>query len=150
MYALFLGLILALILLTASAYQYLLRPLLYAQFGSITLDGYAPNVFRSFNGKLIAWFLLGTLPAFAEEIFYRTVLIQGFRKPPSQLAYVVISTILFTIAHFEQGLALMTVYATLFGVPLAIYYSQERRIGPLLVIHATVDLLTSIGIFFFQ
>lgn len=144
------GFVLSLVYLLIYKYSSLFPSFLTFQYGSSTITGYAPDIFQSYGGKAIAWVALWIFPSFVEEFFYRTVLFNSFRTPPSKLMYFFISTFFFSIVHFEQGILMILINAVLFFLPASIFYYEEKKLGPLIIIHAEIDALTSIGSFFSQ
>jgi len=82
--------------------------------------------------------------AFVEEFFYRGVMLEALAPagsgPGRSSAYVLASSILFGLSHFENGS--VEIFATgLFGVVAAVFALRIRNLWPLIAGHFATDFL---------
>lgn len=94
---------------------------------------------------LIIHFSLLT-PCIEEIIFKVLTLICLPRKTPA-LAYVLLSSTLFSMAHLNQGIELAITVFLLLGLPSAYYFQKSRNLGAIVVYHGTYNLWAAFNIF---
>jgi membrane protease YdiL (CAAX protease family) len=73
----------------------------------------------------------------AEELFYRAYLFEVLQRNAPR--FVLVSSVLFALAHWEQGLARLLA-SGVFGLIAAAAYRRAPVLWPLAVAHAAVDL----------
>lgn len=79
-----------------------------------------------------------------EEIYYKLILFNLLVKYIGSKKTIMISTLLFALAHLEQGLVFAVLEAgLLYGMPSAIYYNHSKNIVFLIVLHSLIDLFFS-------
>jgi len=100
----------------------------------------------SIFGFLPKWLyiiIIGLSAGFLEEIYYRGLLFKMLLDKNMSVPTIVwISSILFTLAHFEAGLHYMPLYLTSAFI-FALFYSRFRTIWPLIIAHSFVDIYYS-------
>jgi membrane protease YdiL (CAAX protease family) len=82
--------------------------------------------------------------AFAEEIFFRGVVYNFFvqltrTKIVNNLFFVIVSTLLFGISHWERGDYLMA-SSFVYGFAAALLYLEYKYLTPLIIAHFIIDL----------
>jgi uncharacterized protein len=93
------------------------------------------------NGRERIWFVaLGLSAGFCEELLYRGFLIFWIERFwPSAIGALVVSTLLFGVAHLYQG-ARGVVGTTLLGAALGGLYVATGSLWPSIALHALIDL----------
>lgn len=84
---------------------------------------------------------LSITAAIFEECLFKSVIIRCFRGTPKEFVFVTISSLLFVMSHYWQGLLSMFFLAMLFAFPTAVYYYRTRNILNLTAFHFIADLL---------
>jgi membrane protease YdiL (CAAX protease family) len=82
---------------------------------------------------------LALTAGFAEELFYRAYLFEALKR--NAPCFVLVSSLLFALAHWEQGLARMLASGVV-GLIAAAAYRRAPVLWPLALAHAVVDLVS--------
>lgn len=132
------------VLFTALATSYFAFQLVGAQFlpGGATFNLGA--VLPEGAARLPTILYLCITAALIEELFYRGVLLEAMAPvgagPGRATAYVVVSSALFGVSHFEGGA--VEIFATgLYGVVAAVFALRVRNLWPLIVGHFAIDFV---------
>lgn len=96
------------------------------------------------NGRYVAVVYLAITAAVFEEIFFRGLIwrlvYSSAIKYNKSIVYVVISSVLFGLVHWENGLA-EVLSAMVFGVVACVLYLRLRNLLPLMVAHFFIDMV---------
>jgi len=100
------------------------------------------------TGGAVRWLVVAYLAGSAglvEEFFYRGVLRELIAPEGAGIGrasvYVVVSSVLFALSHFEGG-AVAIFASGLYGVVVALFALRVRNLVPVIVGHFTIDLIS--------
>lgn len=115
---------------------------LYPDSEGFSIDEVMPT------GGALRWLVVAYLAASAglvEEFFYRGVLRELIAPEGAGVgrasAYVVVSSVLFALSHFEGG-SVAILASGLYGVVAALFALRVRNLVPVIVGHFTIDLIS--------
>lgn len=97
-------------------------------FGSVSSDVTSTSA----GMFVLALFLSAVLPAICEEILHRGVMVKGLKESMSEEKVVLLTAIIFGLAHAYIG---QTLYTFAGGILLAIVTVKSRSLYPAMIIH---------------
>lgn len=118
----------------------MLWSLVVSQFDWLSPPDNAQPIIESANNNLfLAWLIVGIMGPIAEEVFFRGYLLSRLRTKLSVWPAILISTVVFSIFHFDPQLYVPIGFV---GIVLGWVYLKTRSIWPAIFLHGLHNSFT--------